>query len=560
MAPALVSDAAGTFADATVDSLPIGDVLGRIDPIEVARALVAVVRSGGVRSDAVRVASELIDVARGRSDASPDPRDGRFSDPAWANNPVFRRLMQNHLVLAAAGVRLVDRADVDWQKAARARWGVEAISATLAPSNFPITNPSALKRAFDTGGRSAVRGVHNFLSDVCRNRAMPRSVDRSPFVVGSNLAATPGAVVYREELFELLQYTPTTSFIDSTPLLFIPPEISRHYVLDLAPRRSLAEYAVSQGVSCFAIVWRNPSEKEHGTWGMDEYVAGQLRAIDVVCEIARQDSVNVVGICGGGLSTVAMLGHQAAIGDDRVTGATFMVTMVDATQPHLLGAITTESSRKDLRDRADRNELLRSYQLLRTFAWLRPNDLVFNFIVKNWLLGESPPAFDVLAWNDDCTNATTRFAADATEAMYGEDRLAVPGAWKVLGTPVDLTQVTCDTFHIAGETDHITPWRPCYRTTQLLGGSSDVVITSTGHVQTIVNPPGKARAKYYYGPSSQADPNEWRAGAAEQEGSWWPRWTEWLKQRSGPRRAAPKRLGSRKHPPGVPAPGEYAVS
>jgi polyhydroxyalkanoate synthase len=363
--------------------------------------------------------------------------------------------------------------------------------------------------------------------------------------------------VYRDDLFELIQYEASTPEVRSRPLLFVPPEISRHYVMDLAPGRSLAEYAVGRGLSSFAIVWRNP-DNDHGYWGMDEYVEGQLRAIDVVCEIAGADSLNVLGICGGGLSVAAMLGYQAATGEDRVNSATFMVTMVDSSHPSLLGAITNDRGRSDIRARADRNEILYGWELLRSFAWLRPNDLVYNYVVNNWLLGNDPPAFDVLAWNADCTNATFKFVADASEAMYGADRLAVPGAFKVLGTPVDLGKVTAPTFHVAGGTDHITPWRPCYMTTQLLGGPAEVVVTSTGHVQTIVNPPGKARARYYSGSGDVADPDAWMKASTEHAGSWWPHWADWVVERSGEDRPAPERPGSRAHPAGEPAPGRYA--
>jgi polyhydroxyalkanoate synthase len=359
-------------------------------------------------------------------------------------------------------------------------------------------------------------------------------------------------------MFQLLQYQPVTDDQHRTPLLIIPPEISRHYVVDLAPGRSLVEWTLSQELATFAIVWRNP-QPGNGAWGMDEYVQAQMRAIEIVCQITGSPEVNVMGVCGGGLSVAAMLGYQAAQEDRRVRSATFVVTMVDSGQPSLLGAITNDRGQTKLDTRAERGEILYGWQLLRSFAWLRPNDLIFNYAINNWMLGYAPPAFDVLAWNADCTNATYAFVADASEALHGRNRLARPSEYEVLGVPVDLRRVTCDTFHVAGATDHITPWRACYMTSQAVRGHSEVVVTSTGHVQTIVCPPGKARARFHAGTATTEDPDVWLKEAESREGSWWPHWTEWLKVRSGDKVAAAAEVGGVTHVPTEPAPGRYAT-
>ncbi len=267
--------------------------------------------------------------------------------------------------------------------------------------------------------------------------------------------------------------------------------------------------------------------------------AAQIRAIDVVCEISGSPRLNIMGVCGGGLSVAAMLGYQAAQGDARVKSATFLVTMLDSGQPSLLGAISNDRGQRQLRDRARREEILYGHELLNSFAWLRPNDLIFNYMINNWMLGEEPPAFDVLAWNADCTNATYAFVADACEALYGEKRLAQPGQLEVGGVAIDLGKVTCDTFHVAGATDHISAWRACYVSSQLLGGPSEVVVTSSGHVQSIVCPPDKKRARFHAGPGTADDPDGWLESAQEHDGSWWPHWTDWLVARSGGRIDAP---------------------
>jgi polyhydroxyalkanoate synthase len=384
---------------------------------------------------------------------------------------------------------------------------------------------------------------------------MPAMVDTRPFRVGENLAATPGAVVHREEICEVLQYTPSTPTVRERPLLMIPPQINKYYFLDLAPERSMVEYLVAQGIPYFTIVWRNP-RPEHGHWGLEDYVEAQLRAMEVACEIAGSDDVNVLGACAGGLTTAAMLGHLAASGDSRVNAATFMICMIESSQPNVLSMMATDRLSGRLAKDAEEGKVYKNTDVARTFAWLRPNDLVFNYVVNNWLMGDDPPAFDVLAWNDDSTNLSACFDRDLL-GIFAGNRLAQPGAVTVLDTPIDLGQVTCDNCVVAGGTDHITPWRPCYMTSQLLGRPSEVIVTSTGHIQTIVNPPGKPRASYWADAEPGPDPDAWMKAATKHEGSWWPRYAEWLVARSGEERPAPKRLGSKAHPPGDPAPGAY---
>jgi polyhydroxyalkanoate synthase len=509
-------------------------------------------------AESMRVAAGLARVALGGSGVAPDARDRRFDDPAWSENPLYRRWAQAYLVWSEAIQRLAStpRLQADWRRQWRAQSAATKLVDAAAPSNLLVGNPAALKRGFDTAGLSVLRGWRKALGDVRRNGGMPARVDRRPFALGESLAATPGAVIHREELFELLEYRPTTARVSARPLLMIPPQINKHYFLDLAPGRSLTEYLVSRGIHYFTVVWRNP-RLEHGRWGLDDYVAGQLRALEVVREVSGSEQVGVLGACSGGLTTALMLGHLQATGSlDAIGSATLAISMVDSRHPNPLAATATERVLGAVAQDAERGEVYPSDQVARSFAWMRPNDLVFNYVVNNWLLGEDPPAFDILAWNDDGSNLASRFYAEMLE-LYAHNRAATPGAVRVLDTPIDLGQIACDSFVVSGMADHITPWMPGYMTSQLLGGDSEVVVTTTGHIQTMVNPPGKPRARFFAGPQAGPDPEAWMAQATAYEGSWWPRYADWLVDRSGPLRDAPSSAGSHRHPPIEAAPGSY---
>ena len=551
----------GAEADRVAAAVAGGEAIapgsvGGIDPTRLVAGLLDLANPFRVAQEGARLLAEWTQVALGASDVEP-AKDKRFADPAWNENPFYRRLAQTYLSWSAAMDRLANTPELeeDWQRHAQARYTSALLTAMLSPTNFFFTNPAALKRAFDTAGGSVLHGAGNMVHDLVENRGLPTQVDSRPFKVGQNLAATPGAVVYREEIFELIQYTPSTPRVRERPLLMIPPQINKHYFLDLAPGRSFVEYLVGEGVHYFTIIWRNPRE-EHGHWGVDDYVAAQLRALDVVAEISGSESVNVLGACAGGLTGALMLAYLADKGDDRVGSATFAVAMVDTSLPNALTLMADQRLLERLRRDAERGAIYDNKLLSANFAWMRPNDLVFNYLTNNWLLGNDPPAFDILAWNADSTNLVARFDLDLL-GIYAENAAARPGGVTVLDTPLDLSKVACDTFIIAGETDHITPWAPCYMTSQVLSGRTDVVVTSTGHIQTIVNPPGKPRARYYTAPANGPSPLAWRREATEEAGSWWPRYAEWLLARSGAERAAPKKLGSSEHPGAEPAPGTY---
>jgi polyhydroxyalkanoate synthase len=525
------------------------------DPMEMLESAGDLVNPAVAARELPWLAGELMKIAMGRSTLEFEKGDKRFSDATWHDNPFFRALGQGYRLFEEWTERMAGAVDGPWDRQARTRYLANMATAMLSPTNFFFTNPAAIKRAFETGGLSVVRGAQNMLRDVAAG-GMPRMVDSEPFPVGEKMGCTPGAVVYRDEIFELLQYTPATPTVHSRPLLMVPPELNRYYVLDLSPGRSLVEYTVAQGIQTFMIVWRNPrAELGHGRWGLDDYLAAQLKAAEIVRKITRSDTLNWLGLCAGGITTALMLGYFAATGDPSVGCATYIVTMLTNRCPNIIGMMDTSGSRDMLREAAASGDVFPGKSVRTSFAWLRPNDLVFNYLVSGWLLGQDPPAFDVLAWNNDATAVTAKFALESTEAIV--DAIASERGITVLGTPIDLAKVDCDSFHIAGYTDHITPWRAAYSSTQVLGGAKEMAVVKSGHIQSFVNPAEGSRYDYWEGPPLAGDADEWMAGATFHHGSWWPQWAQWLTARSGEEKAPPASPGNRKHPPLGPAPGTY---
>jgi polyhydroxyalkanoate synthase len=402
-----------------------------------------------------------------------------------------------------------------------------------------------------------LRGWRNIGKDILRNHGLPRTVDRGAFELGRNLAATPGAVVFRSEVCELIQYAPTTDVVWETPVVVVPPQINKYYVMDLSPGRSFIAHALDRGFQTYAVSWRNPT-REHAHWDLDTYVQSLLEAVTAAAEISSSDSVNVVGVCAGGLTTASLLGHLAARGDDLVQSATFAVTQIDYSVPSMIGMF---SSPRLVRNSARISALsgtLDGSSLEAMFAALRPNDLIWNYWVNNNLLGEDPSAFDVLAWNADSTSLPAALHRAFLD-IYLQNGLA-RGEVAVLGSPVDLSKVECDTLVVAGRTDHLVPWRACYANCALFGGSTEFVLTSSGHIQSLVNPPGSPRMRVTTGADTEQDADRWLDQSTETPGVWWERWAEWQARRAGEERSAPRSLGSRVNPAGVAAPGDYAMN
>jgi polyhydroxyalkanoate synthase subunit PhaC len=535
-----------------------GDISAALDPMQMGTALADLMNPAILATEAPRFAAELVKVGLGLSKLE-FGKDQRFADPAWRDNPLYRLIGQSYLAWEQSVGRLVGHQQGGWQRQERARYLANILTGGLSPTNFLFGNPAALKRVLETGGLSLAHGARNFSRDLLTNRGMPQMVDSRPFRLGKNLAVTPGAVVYREEMFELLQYMPSTTAVRERPLLFVPPEINKYYVLDLAPGRSVVEYAISQGMQTFMLVWRNPRPDKslgHGHWGMDQYLAAHVRAFDVVREITGAEDLNLVGLCAGGMTGALAQAHLATRSASPVRAATYLVTMIDGRQPNMVGTLATPQSESVLAREARKGTVIDRKTMAHNFAWMRPNDLVYSYLVNDWLLGNDAPAFDVLAWNEDATNLSAALALDTNELLTTE-KVTVPGGVSFLGTPIDLSKVTSDAFLVAGLRDHITPWRPSYMTSQLLGGDTQMVIVNSGHIQSFVNPVGKSRYQYWWGPAGGADPDAWLAQAEVHDGSWWPRWSEWLLSRSGEEKPSPPGLGSDRYPPGDPAPGRY---
>jgi len=532
------------------------DISAAMDPMRMGAALADLMNPAILAAEAPRFAAELVKVGLGSSTLG-FSEDRRFADPAWRENPFYRLIGQSYLAWEQSVGRLVEHQQGAWPRRERVRYLANILTGGLSPTNFLLGNPAALKRAFETRGLSLARGARNFSRDVLTNRGMPQMVDSRPLTVGKNLAVSPGAVVYREEMFELLQYVPATAKVRERPLLFVPPEINKYYVLDLAPGRSMVEYAVSQGVQTFMVVWRNPRlDKSHGHWGMGEYIAAQLRAFDVVCEISGSPDLNLVGLCAGGMTSALAQAHLAAQGANSVRAATYLVTMLDGRQRNMVGTLATPQAKSLLAWEARQGTVIDSKTVAHSFAWMRPNDLVYSYVVNDWLLGNDAPAFDVLAWNDDATNLSSALALDSNELLTS-GKITEPSGVSFLGTPIDLSKVTSDAFLVAGLRDHITAWRACYMTSQLLGGDAQVVVVNSGHIQTFVNPVATSRYAYWWGPAGGADPDAWLAEAKVHEGSWWALWAEWLLSRSGEEKPSSPELGSHRYPSCDPAPGRY---
>jgi polyhydroxyalkanoate synthase len=511
--------------------------------------------TGGIAQRVARLATEAGRIGIGRSTIEPNPKDWRFRDPTWKEHPGYHRLMQLYLAAADEVERIAAEADLDWRDTERAKFLASLLTSALAPTNTLIGNPPAVKRMLETGGVSLVRGARHFVHDARFNGGLPAQVDRSAFEVGTTLAATPGSVVYRDEVCEVLQYQPVTTSVRARPCLLIPPQIGRFYFMDLAPGRSFVEHAVSRGVQVFMISWRDPGPAQRD-WDLDTYAAAVLRAIDVARDVSASDDVNVLSFCAGGILTATVLSHLAATGDERVRTASFGVTLLDFDSPAMIGAFDSGAVLSLARARSNRDGLITGRNLGLVFALLRPNELVWNYFVNNYLLGNDPPAFDILAWNADHTNLPATLHHQFLE-IFANNGVAVAGTVEVLGTPVDLAGITIETYVTGALTDHLTPWRGCYRTTQLMSGDSTFILSNAGHIASLVNPPGNPKAHYFAGPEPQGDADAWLEKATRHQGTWWEHWTDWVIQRAGQEHPPPTRLGSRRHQPLEAAPGLY---
>jgi poly[(R)-3-hydroxyalkanoate] polymerase subunit PhaC len=526
------------------------------------RAAASVIGALARRPDAVArpargLAGELTRVAAGRSDRGSPKGDRRFADRGWQENWVLRRLLQGYLAVEDTVDELISDAEVDWQTERLARFAAVNVLGALAPSNFPFTNPVVLRETVDRGGLNLAHGARRLATDLSRSPRLPASVDTTKFDVGGNLACTPGAVVLRTDVFELIQYRPQTAEVREVPLLVIPPTINKYYALDLAPGRSLVEHLVQEGQQVFMISWRNPGA-EQGHFDLDTYAQAVLDARMAVAAIAQQSAVHLLAACSGGIIAAGALGHLTGGGElGDAASIALLVCALDTARAGTAAALTSRESAAAAVAESARKGYLDGKALAGVFAWLRPNDLIWSYVVNNYLLGKEPPAFDVLYWNQDTVRLAAGLHRDFVRIAL-DNPLTRPRALRVLGSAVDLGLVDIDSYVVAGASDHIIPWEQAYRSSQLLGGRPRFILSDSGHIQALVNPPGpESRRRYRVCEADSEEADGWLDHAVTRQGSWWPDYSAWLGERSGDLRRPPGALGNRRNKPLAAAPGSY---
>ncbi|THF66825.1 class I poly(R)-hydroxyalkanoic acid synthase [Pseudothauera nasutitermitis] len=486
----------------------------------------------------------------------PQPGDRRFSAPEWAESPVFDYVRQAYLLNSGFLQQVAEHMPIaDGRAKSRIQFLTRQYVDALAPTNFAATNPEFIKTAVETKGESIARGIQNMLADLEKGRIS--MTDDAAFEVGRNLALTPGSVIYENELMQLIQYAPLTDKVAQVPLLIVPPCINKFYIMDLQPENSLVRFVVEQGFTVFLVSWKNPGQAEaRATW--DDYLEkGPLAALEVVRAVTKVAKPNVLGFCVGGTLLTSALAVARARGEDPVTSLTLMTTLLDFADAGELGCLVDEASVTAREAAIGKGGLLKGQELANVFSALRANDLVWQYVVGNYLKGNTPQAFDLLYWNSDSTNLPGPFLTWYLRNMYLENNLRVPGRLKMLGAKVDLGKVEVPAYVMAAREDHIVPWKSAYLSRNLLGGETTFVLGASGHIAGAINPAGKNRRSYWISEAGASDPDEWLEGATEQPGSWWRHWAEWLRAFGGKQVAARGRMGNAKYKPIEPAPGRY---
>ncbi|MDO4235000.1 class II poly(R)-hydroxyalkanoic acid synthase [Pseudomonas sp.] len=504
---------------------------------------------------ALALSGQLGRVLLGDTVHEPNPNDSRFKDPTWALNPLYRRSLQAYLSWQKHTRNWIDDSTLSADDRARAQFAFALLNDAVSPSNT-LLNPLAIKELLNSGGNSVVRGVSHLFEDLLHNNGLPRQVSKHAFEVGKTVATTPGSVVFRNELLELIQYKPMSEKQYAKPLLVVPPQINKFYIFDLSPANSFVQYALKNGLQTFMVSWRNPDVR-HREWGLSTYVAALEEALNACRAITGARAVNLMGACAGGLTIAALQGHlQAKRQLRRIASASYLVSLLDSQIDGPAMLFADEQTLEAAKRRSYQQGVLDGRDMAKVFAWMRPNDLIWNYWVNNYLLGKEPPAFDILYWNNDNTRLPAALHGDLLD-FFKHNPLRHPGGLEVCGTPIDLQKVTVDSFSVAGINDHITPWDAVYRSTQLLGGERRFVLSNSGHIQSILNPPGNPKANYVENPRLSSDPRAWYYDASHVEGSWWPQWLEWVQQRSGVQRETLTALGNQNYPPMEAAPGTY---
>ena len=501
---------------------------------------------------------EMGNILTDKSDLAPDRKDRRFADPAWHQDRINKTLMQTYLAWANNMETLVEELDLPDRDAARARLASSIYVDAMAPSNGLLTNPTARKAFVESNGKSAVDGFMNFMEDITKNGGLPSSVDKSKFKVGENLAITPGNVVFKNDVIELVHYTDNTDDVYRRPLLIVPPQINKYYSVDMAPGKSMIEFLLANGIQPYCVSWRNPTAEQRD-WSMETYIEALDEACDATLEITGTDSVNIMGSCSGGITLATYAGWLATQKKSKKINSVILAVCVLDTMAQTdsdMAALVTPATIEAAKQISQVQGVLDGDEMAKMFAWMRPNDLIWNYWVNNYLLGNEPPAFDVLYWNADTTRLPAGLHRDFLDLTYSNPFMAGEET-KVGDVTIDMSKVKYDTYVIAGTTDHITPWPAVYETARLFGSKTTFILSNSGHLQSLLNPPGNPKAWYMKAPANKKTPDDWADAAKKHEGSWWLDWADMLQKKSGEQIPAPKKPGSKKHPALGPAPGTY---
>jgi poly[(R)-3-hydroxyalkanoate] polymerase subunit PhaC len=492
--------------------------------------------------------------------AEPKPGDRRFRADEWQSHFVFDFIKQSYLIAARHLHRALADADgLDEQTAKKVDFYTRQYIDALAPSNFPLTNPEVLRETIATGGQNLLRGLNHLLDDVLRGNGEGvrlRMTDEHAFELGVNIGVTPGSVIYQNELMQLIQYAPATESVYRRPLLIVPPWINKYYILDLRPQNSFVRWALEQGHTVFLISWINP-DAQHAEKSFEDYLTqGPLAALDAIAQATGERQCSAVGFCLGGTLLAVTLGHLAALKDERIASATFFASLIDFSEPGELGVFIDEDQVAALEKRMGERGYLEGREMATTFNMLRANDLIWSFVVNNYLLGREPLAFDLLYWNSDSTRMPAAMHSYYLRNMYLRNLLAQPGALTVCGTPIDLRAVRVPLYFVSTIEDHIAPWRTTYAGAQLFGQPPRFVLGGSGHIAGIINPPSANKYGYWTNEACPPDPETWLAAATRHEGSWWPDWMRWAIEHAGDQ--VPARLaGAGTLSVIEPAPGSY---
>lgn len=500
--------------------------------------------------------SKLVNILALRAGYAPERSDPRFRDSAWSDNKVYQRLMQSYLALIESLEEWLDDLELGTVDKLRADFLLRLIGDSIAPTNTLLGNPQALRKARETQGKSLARGMRNLVADWSENHGIPSQVKGENFSLGENIASSEGAVVFRNEVLELIQYAPSTPQVHRRPLLMVSAMINKFYALDLSPERSFIKFCVDSGLQVFVISWANP-QIEQAHWDIETYALAVMEAITAIKSITRCKDLNLFSLCSGAMMTSAMAACLKARGDDSIHSMTIGVCMLEMKQHDMeMSAFATGEMFERVKRRSQKAGILRGHELALSMLWLRPQDLIWSNVINNYLLGNEPPEFDLLFWNNDWTNLPAGLHGDVID-MFSKGSLSTPGRMEIDGTPLDLQALDCDKFFLGGSSDHITPWKACYRSAQAFGGSKEFVLSNSGHMQTMLNAPTKKKASFFVNEAMPEDAEAWMDGAELSSGSWWTYWREWVQLRSLAPKKAPARLGSKAYPPGAAAPGEY---